>query len=139
MVEPIVWAMSGPRNLVLMDSARARRGRRRLRARAGRQLLGGGRQVASPLTDELQQRVEGGNELLNALTLERCDDIVVVDADGIELVEQVLPLVEIRLKPQLDPAMVLEGTNRLLGHRRDSLRPNQLLDVEGVAQHWIFR
>jgi hypothetical protein len=101
--------MSGPRNLVFVGNAPGSGRLPELRARPGRRLLGRGRQVASLVTDAIQQFAEGCNELLNALTLERRDDIVVVDADGVELVEQVLRLVEIRLEPQLDPAVVLEG------------------------------
>jgi hypothetical protein len=88
--------------------------------------------------DAVENLIDRGDELLNALALERGDDVVVVDADGVELVEQVLRLVEIRLEPKLDPTVVLEGANRLLGHGGDRVRPNQLLDVERVAKARIL-
>ena len=85
-----------------------------------------------------EQPVDRPDELLDALTLEGRDDVVVIDADGVELVEQVLRLLEIRLEPQLDSAVVLERADRLLRHGRDRLRPDQLLDVERVAQAWVL-
>ena len=56
----------------------------------------------------VEQSVDRRDELLNPLALERRDDVVVVDASGVEPVEQGLRLVEIGLEPRLDPAMVLK-------------------------------
>ena len=52
------------------------------------------RKVTLLVAHELEQLVEGGDELFDPLTLERCDDVVVVDARCVELVEEVLRLVE---------------------------------------------
>jgi hypothetical protein len=48
-------------------------GRRSLRSRCG---------VTALSVDLLEQPVEGGDELLDALAFERGDDVFVVDADG---------------------------------------------------------
>jgi hypothetical protein len=83
--------------------------------------------------------VECSIELLDTFALERGDDVVVVDAGGVQLPEHLLRGVELRFKPSFDAAVILEGDDRLLGHCRDRLGPDQLVDVERVAVTGVLR
>src|SRR4051794_10365453 len=95
-----------------------------------------GRRRREPLTlvgDLGFQVVYRGGEFLNAFTLECGDDVVVVDAGASELAEELLRRDESRFEAGLDATVVLEGCDRLFGHRRDRFRSDQFFDVEGVA------
>src|SRR5439155_27333534 len=67
--------------------------------------------------DPAEQLLEGIGELLHALLLERGDDVLVLDAGLRQLIEQLPRLAEALLERQLDLAVILEGDDRLLGHR----------------------
>src|SRR5215218_2683457 len=93
--------------------------------------------LAGDLAQELRERV---GELLDALALERQRDVVVIDAGVAQRVERGLRPVDVLLDGQAaDLAVVLEGLDRLLGHRVDRVAPDQLLDVQHVAVVGVLR
>jgi type II secretory pathway predicted ATPase ExeA len=81
----------------------------------------------------LQQLLEGGREFLDALALERVGQVVVVDAHALQSLEYPSRLVQAVSSAALRAAVVLVGHDRLLGHRVDGVRAEQLLDVEVSA------
>ena len=80
-----------------------------------------------------EEVVECSLELLDAFALEGGDDVVVVDADGVQVREYLLGSLEFRLEPAVDAAVVLKGGDGLLGHCRDCLGADQLVHVQGVV------
>src|SRR5207244_9793289 len=72
------------------------------------------RQLAPLGADALQQLLERVGELLHALLLQRLDDIVVVDAGVCEIVQELARRVDLFRQGLLNPAVLLECSNRLL-------------------------
>ena len=89
--------------------------------------------------DAFEEVVECGVELLDAFSLEGGDDVVVVDAGGMQLPEYLLRSLEFRLEPAFDAAVILKGGDRLLGHCRDCLGTDQLVHIEGVVVTGVLR
>src|SRR5437899_10080792 len=96
-------------------------------------------ELAALRADAVQQLLEGIGELLHALALQRGGDVVVVDASGSEIGEQLVRCVDVLRERQLDLAVILEGADRLLGHGVHRLRADQLLDIQDVAILGILR
>src|SRR6185312_11722777 len=76
---------------------------------------------------------EGVGELLDALPLERLCHVGVVDPRLCEVCEDLLRLVDPLLERERRLAVVLEGLDRLLGHRVHRHRTDELRDVHDVA------
>src|SRR5215510_2462989 len=99
----------------------------------------GGRELAALGANAVEQLGERVDELLDAFLLQHTNDVVVVDARFGELVEEEPRRVEAFLKRQRDLTVVLEGADRLVGHRVDSLGADQVVDVEHVAVGRVLR
>src|SRR6266545_3924439 len=89
--------------------------------------------------DALEELLERLRELLDALALERLGDVVVVDACLRDLLEDALRLVDALFERWGHSPVVLEGPDRLLGHRVHRLGADELLDVEDVRVGGILR
>src|SRR5438094_221146 len=72
-----------------------------------------GCQSTASVGDSLQKVVYRGGELLDPLALKAGDDVVVVEAGGVEPVEQALHVVDVSLEQRLDAAVILEGADRM--------------------------
>src|SRR3954451_287632 len=91
------------------------------------------RQLVALGLDVVEQLLEGVRELLDALLLQRRDDVVVVDAGLAQVLEDLLRAVEVALERlAVDLAVVLEGLDRLWRHGVDGVGADQLLDVHRV-------
>src|SRR5439155_11012854 len=86
--------------------------------------------------DQLPERL---GELLDTLTLERLDDVVVVDPGLRKALECPLRLVDPLLERRRDLPVILEGLDRLLRHRVDRHRADQVLDVHHVGIVGVLR
>src|SRR6266542_400288 len=91
------------------------------------------------LRDAALQLFERIAELLHALALQRPRYVVVVEPRLAEVVEQLARLVETLLERVGYDAVVLERHDRLLRHRVDGVRADQLLDVEHVSVCRVLR
>ena len=97
------------------------------------------RELAALRADAVEELVERVAELLDALLLEHAHDVVVVDAGAAQIVEELACRVDVLRQRLGDDAVILEGPDRLLGHRVHRLPANQLLDVHHVAVLGILR
>src|SRR6478735_6563299 len=79
-------------------------------------------ELAALRADPVEQLLERVGELLDALTLEGLDHVVVVDARLRDLVEDPVRPRHVLLERRSNLAVVLEGVDRLLGHRVHGLR-----------------
>ena len=80
-----------------------------------------------------EQLVERLGELLDALALQRLDDVVVVDARRRERVERARRAVDVLVERVARPRRGPERLDGLARHRVDGVGADQLLDVEHVA------
>src|SRR5258708_14111398 len=90
--------------------------------------------------------LEGGDELVEGLAerrhpffLQRARDVAHVDADGGQLPKDAPPLVETLVHGALEPAMVLEVVERLIGHRVHGLGADEVVDVQRVGVLGVLR
>ncbi len=134
---------------VLLHQHRHQVGRRHRRRRvAGVGGRGGADRVDAELLAELahaatsrsrllfdvgEELLEGLGELLDALLLEHRDDVVVVDAGGLQVLEDLAGALDVLLDRVADLGVVLNRLDRLARHRVDRVGPGELLDVEDVA------
>src|SRR5262249_22344744 len=92
----------------------------------------GGDELAALGHNPLEQLAERVGELLDTLLLECHDDVVVVDTGLGDALEHLPGPVDVLLQRERHLAVVLEGADRLLGHRVHGLGPDQVLDVQHV-------
>ena len=86
------------------------------------------------LSTSAKRSCERLRELLDALALERLDDVVVVDPGGLEVLEHLARALEVLLdRAGADLAVVVRRLDRVARHRVDRVGPDELLDVEDVA------
>src|SRR5436190_12121748 len=78
------------------------------------------------------QLVEGLAERSHAFFLEGAGHVGHVDADAREIGEHRPRLVQPLVDGALEPAVVFEVVQRLVGHRVDGLRSDEVVDVERV-------